>query len=61
MSRFDLPQTGDHWYDLRQEVYASRDQDVDWQHGAFFTYWPEPGRNIHAQAMAVSNVFFNGQ
>jgi len=61
MSRFDLPQTGDHWYDLRQEVYASRDQDVDWQHGAFFTHWPEPGRNIHAQAMAVSNVFFNDQ
>ena len=61
MSRFSLPEAGDHWYDLRQEVYASRQEDVDWMHGSFFTHWPEPGRNIHAQAMAISNVFFNDQ
>ena len=59
MDRFRLPEIGDHWYDLRQEVYASRSKDVDWLHGAFFTHVPEPGRNIHAQAMAISNVFFN--
>lgn len=28
MSRFNLPQTGDHWCDLRQEVYASRNEDM---------------------------------
>ena len=61
MSRYTLPETGDHWYDLRQEVYASRGDDVDWLHGAFFTHWPEPGHNIHAQAMAISNIFFNDQ
>jgi sphinganine-1-phosphate aldolase len=61
MARFELPERGDHWIDLRNEGYSTRGEDVDWLHGAFFYHWPEPGRNIHANAMSVSNIFFNDQ
>src|SRR5439155_918780 len=35
--------------------------DNDWTHGAFYYHWPEPGGDVHAAAMAVSNLFFNDQ
>lgn len=61
MSRFRLPAEGSNWIDLRHEVHGSKATDVDWTHGAFWYHWPEPAGDVHATAMAVSNMFFNDQ
>ena len=61
MSRYCLPAEGTSWIDLRKEVHALKAGDIDWNHGAFYYHWPEPGGDIHATAMGVSNQFFNDQ
>jgi sphinganine-1-phosphate aldolase len=61
MSRFRMPAEGDNWIDLRREIYGPKAADVDWTHGAFYYHWPEPGGDVHATAMSVSNLFFNDQ
>ena len=61
MSRFRIPENGANWIDLRHEVYGLKATDIDWTHGAFYYHWPEPGGDVHAAAMAVSNLFFNDQ
>jgi sphinganine-1-phosphate aldolase len=61
MSRFRIPADGDNWIDLRREVHGLKATDIDWTHGAFYYHWPEPGGDVHAAAMAVSNLFFNDQ
>ncbi len=61
MSRFRMPIQGAHWIDLRREVHGLKTGDLDWTHGAFYYHWPEPGGDVHAAAMAVSNLFFNDQ
>ena len=57
MSRFRMPAEGGNWIDLRNEIYGPKTRDVDWTHGAFWYHWPEPAGDIHATAMAVSNIF----
>src|SRR4029077_10367150 len=61
MGRFRMPAEGDNWIDLRREIYGPKAADIDWTHGAFYYHWPEPGGDVHAAAMAVSNLFFNDQ
>lgn len=61
MARFRLPAEGSSWIDLRRQVHGLKAGDIDWGHGAFYYHWPEPGGDIHATAMAVSNEFFNDQ
>ena len=61
MSRFSLPAEGGNWIDLRNEVLGPKTKDIDWTHGAFWYHWPEPAGDVHATAMAVSNMFFNDQ
>ena len=61
MTGYRMPREGASWIDLRKEVHGLKAGDIDWTHGAFYYHWPEPGGDIHATAMAVSNQFFNDQ
>lgn len=54
-----LPETGAPWLQLQHELHASRANDLDWNHGALYYHWPEPGGNVHQAAMAASNIFFS--
>ena len=61
MDRYRLPADGSNLIELRSEIYGLKSGDVDWTHGAFYYHWPEPGGDVHASAMAISNLFFNDQ
>jgi sphinganine-1-phosphate aldolase len=61
MTRYRLPAEGSNWIDLRREAHGLKGTDIDWTHGAFYYHWPEPAGDVHATAMAVSNLFFNDQ
>lgn len=57
MTRNRLPEAGTPWPRLNHQLTASRAGDLDWNHGAFYYHWPEPGGNVHQAAMAAANMF----
>ena len=56
MTRNRLPETGTPWPRLNHQLTASRAGDLDWNHGAFYYHWPEPGGNVHQAAMTAANM-----
>lgn len=58
MTRPTLPQIGAQWPALHHDLMVSRANDIQWDQGAFYYHWPEPGGNVHQAAMAAANMFY---
>lgn len=43
--RQSLPEKGIHFKLLERELMSARADDLPWQRGTFYTYWPDPGDN----------------
>lgn len=54
--RRSLPEKGIHFKVLERELMAARADDLPWDRGTFYTYWPDPGDNtalVAKEAMAL--------
>ncbi len=54
-----FPERGALWKDLQRELFEARLDDVPWQRGWSYMYWPDPGDNLGLVAKAAADLIDN--